>query len=95
MNNWSAVGYIFLGFGLVFFLLAVFIGILASSTFETVNSGLVALGLQNNAWLTAGMRSAMLLAMVPWIVTAALCWVVAVVGVVAGSKKKTVQAKFA
>lgn len=73
-------GFIFLGFGLVSFVLGLFVGITDSSVYTVENPGSA----------DAMVRATLLRSMLPYVATAALCWVVAVVGVVGGAKKPKV-----
>lgn len=65
MNNWTAIAYIALGFGFVFFLTAIYVGF----------------RIELSLMLREGV-------MLPWFVLAALSWVVAFVGKVAGLEER-------
>jgi hypothetical protein len=73
MNNWQAVGYIFLGFCLVFLAVGVVVGYLMDVSLSAFGA------------LFASVRStAVFVAGFPWFIIGALCLVVSVVGLVAG-----------
>lgn len=76
MNNWSAVGYIFLGFGLVFLAFGAFLGLSVAGAYSSVGAqGTLA-------------QATMLGVMIPWLLIAALCFVVGIVGVVMGYQQE-------
>ena len=75
MNNWQIVGLIFLGFSLVFFVFSILVGLVEMDSIS--NTGILAVAMHKVAFYQ----------MLPWIASASLCMVVAVVGLIAGRQK--------
>ena len=75
MNNWRAIGYIFLGFGTVFLVLAlcVFLGLISIfSGFSFFGQASIPISLAASA---------------PWLILASIMYVVGIVGYFAGKEK--------
>lgn len=88
MNNWQIIGFLFLGFGIIFFILGIFTGYIALEPYRILSSqGIL------SATLNQAAQTLMLTSMVPWIATAAFCWVISIVGLIAG-KTTTHQKTF-
>ncbi len=92
MNNWQAVGYIFLGFGLIVFFVGLFWAFNESSLYFLSFGGLASIGGgQTQALIIAGAQKIFLTVIVQFIAGAALCWVVAVVGFVKGRTPRSIM----
>ena len=96
MNNWRAVSYIFLGFGLVILFIGLYYASEVSAavsavtnTANTIYPGLTIVPTETPQIVFANMFT-------PFAGATASCWVIAVVGAVAGAKQKhIVQTKLA
>jgi len=77
MNNWRAVGYIFASFGLIFLLVGIFLGIIASSLVGQYVPQLA--------------QTLFMAAFTPWAIIASLMFVVGFVGLYAGRTPLTTE----
>lgn len=73
MNNWQAVGYIFVGFGMVLFIFAILAGYFVASPFREILPQLA--------------QATFIAFITPWIVLACLSFVVGFVGLFVGRNR--------